>query len=235
MRASSLAVSVAATILTLLPASLSQAGDNNTVYIKQESPAGSLNGNSLTIDQSDATNSLLVGPSVSSLAGLLNVSLPSSLQGGQNPASQRGEGNEAKITMTGDGGALMLVQDTSPFQAMQPAGSGTGNTATAVLNGASLGAVIQLGTANTANLQLEQANGLITQLGSNLRADLAVTGPDSRGQIVQIGSRNTADVEVQGSGTNVTYTQIGNDLTSSQTMEVFSTNSGNISITQTGF
>src|SRR5690606_31930882 len=152
------------------------------------------------------------------------------LQSGQNPSSQRGEGNEAKITMTGDGGVLMLIQDTSPFQAMQPSGSGTGNTATVTMNGASLGGVFQLGTDNAATLQLNEANGLITQFGSNLRADLAVTGPDSSGKIVQIGSRNTADVAIQGGGTNVTYTQVGNGLSSSQAMEVFSTNSGNISI-----
>ncbi len=235
MRAASLVAIVTAAAVPLLSAGPSLGGDNNAVYIKQESPVGSLAGNSLTIDQSAAQNSLVIGPSVPSMLRFLDIDIQSGLLGAPRPASQRGEGNEATITMRGDGGVLQLLQDTSPFQAMQQAGSDTSNSATVTMTGAALGAVVQLGTGNTANLALNEANGLIAQLGTNLTADLEVTGPGSSGQVLQIGNRSSASVEILGSGTNVTYTQIGNDLSSSQGVEVFTTNSGNISITQTGF
>lgn len=235
MRAALSGAIVATATAALLSAGPSLAGDNNAVYIKQESPTGSLAGNSLTIDQSAAQNSLVIGPSVPSMLRFLNIDLESGLQGAPRAASQRGEGNEATITMMGDGGVLQLLQDTSPFQALQQAESGTSNSATVTMTGAALGAVVQLGTDNTANLQLTEANGLIAQLGTQLDATLTVNGPGSSGQIMQIGARNNASVEILGSGTNVTYTQIGSDLTSTQGVEVFTTNSGNISITQTGF
>lgn len=235
MQAASLVALVAMTASPLLCVGAALAGESNTVYIKQESPAGSLTGNSLIIDQSEAQNSLVLGPNVPSMLRFLDMDIQSGLQGAPRPASQRGEDNEAVITMRGDGGVLQLLQDTSPFQPMQQAGSGTGNRATVDMTGAALGAVVQLGTGNTANLVLNEANGLVGQFGSGLTATLNVTGPGSSGQIMQIGRGSDASVTIQGSGTNVTYTQIGNDLTSSQGVEVFTTNSGNISITQTGF
>lgn len=235
MRAASLVAIVATAALPLVCAGPSMAGDNNAVYIKQESPAASMAGNALTIDQSAASNSLVIGPNVPSMLRFLNIDLQSGLQGAPRPASQRGEGNQATITMKGDGGVLQLLQDTSPFQAMQQAGSGTSNSATVSMTGAALGAVVQLGTRNRADLELNEANGLVAQFGADLTAELSVDGRGSSGQIVQIGNRSNAAVDILGSGTNVTYTQVGNDLVQSQGVEVFTTNSGNISITQTGF
>lgn len=233
MRASLLSVAVAAAFGASFTATASQAGDDNAIYIKQESPAGSLAGNTLSVDQSRAKESLIIGPTLPSLLQFINIDIQSGLQGEPAPALQRGEGNKATVVIEGEGGVLQLLQDTSPFRALQQANSNTQNTARVELTGSSLGGVVQLGTDNTANLNLTDSTGLIAQFGTDLRADLTV-GANGDGRIVQIGNRNTAQLDVPG-GTSATYTQIGNNLSSVQPVEVFSTNSGNITITQTGF
>ena len=212
------------------------AGDRNTIHIRQESPVGSDVGNALSIDQSNAEDSLVAGPSLPALLPYLGLTLDSAASGAPRPALQRGEGNVAKLTMEGAGGTLLLMQDTSPGTSLQIPNSGTSNVATVQTQGAALGAVIQMGTGNTADLDLDNGRGLIGQFGTNLTANLRV-GENGNGQIVQIGSRNEANLEVP-AGASATYMQIGTDLGSvGQTgVQVISTtNPGNITITQTGF
>ena len=76
--------------------------------------------------------------------------------------------------MSGDGGTLLLLQDTSPGTVLQTANSGTSNFATVTTTGAALGAVIQMGTGNRADLVLNDSRGLIGQFGTDLTANLNV-------------------------------------------------------------
>ena len=227
----------------------SHAGNGNMIYIKQESPAGSTAGNSLTINQSEANNSLVHGPNAELLNVLETFSandpqadmlVPGSGSvAGSTPSTQRGEGNQATLTLIGDGGELQLLQDTSTGQVFLPS---AGNHAVITARGAVLGGVIQLGENNTANLDLTgdslpNTTGLISQRGTNLTADLKVERGGS-GQIIQIGNHNNSGQVSVSPDTTLTYTQIGDNLVPvSQTSVqiISSTNSGNISITQTGF
>ncbi len=219
---------------------LAHAGDSNTIYIRQESPAGSTNGNSLSIDQSNANSSTLAGPSISALLPHVGLTLNSALQGQPRPALQYGEDNEATVTMTGNDGVLLLLQNSSPgTQSPQALSAGVqGNTVTAntTIAGNSLGAVIQVGTGNIATLQLDNSQGLIGQFGTGLQATLDVA-PGSSGQIIQNGNDSTANLQVAAG--NATLVQTGNGLTFDQTtnqaVQVFSTNFGTITINQVGF
>lgn len=235
MRVSSLSVA-AAVVGVIAIAGGSQAGDGNVIHIRQESPAGSPVGNSLSIDQSGASNSLVAGPSLPALLPYLGLTLDAAASSSLRPAFQRGEGNEATVTMTGDGGSLLLLQDTSPGTPLQMPGSGTSNVAVVTTTGAALGAVIQMGTGNNAGLVLDNSRGLIGQFGTNLRANLDVEA-GGNGQIIQIGNRSTAELSVP-AGASATYVQMGNDLgTAGQTgvQVITTTNPGTITINQTAW
>lgn len=229
----------------------SHAGNGNMIYIKQESPAGPAAGNSLTIDQSAADNSLVHGPSTGLLERLQAVS-PSQpadelipLSGsapGTNFGTQRGEGNQATLSIKGEGGELQLLQDSSSGQPiLPPAGTTSGNQAAIIASGAVLGGIIQLGESNTANLNLSDGvgttTGLISQRGNRLSADLTV-GSGGKGQVVQIGNNSDTGAVTVPPNASLTYTQIGDNLApvgASAVQVISSTNPGNISITQTGF
>ena len=235
MRMLSLAVAAAA-LGVFAAATDSQAGDGNVIHIKQESPAGSQVGNSLSINQFEANDSLVAGPSVPALLPYLGLTLDTAAGGSLRPALQRGEGNEATVTMKGDGGTLLLLQDTSPGRSLQAATGGTGNAATVNTAGAALGAVIQMGTGNDATLDLDNSRGLIGQFGTDLTANLSV-GDGGNGQIIQVGNGSTAALTVP-EGASATYVQIGNGLESvGQTgvQIITATNPGMITINQTAW
>lgn len=259
-----------AAVLTILgfsfAAGVAYAGDNNTVHIRQESPIGSSNGNTLMLDQSKASNSAVLGPSqglLDSLAGVQSgtwyfaegnwlykgeydpesqdpnfdskgITL-SSAKAGDNHALQRGEGNSATLKLEGYGGELQLLQDTGQSMAEPRNPASVVNTASATLIGSSLGTIIQQGVENNATLTLTDATGLISQRGERLSATLTV-GSGGSGQIVQVGDGNSAELLVN-SGASATYTQVGNNLEAiaPTAVEVFATNPGSITITQTGF
>ena len=235
-----LPLAVAAAALGVFAAATdSQAGDGNVIHIKQESPAGSLVGNSLSIDQSKADDSLVAGPSVPALLPYLGLSLDSAASGSLRPALQRGEGNVATVTMTGPdgnegaGGTLLLLQDTSRGGTLQLPNSGTSNEAIVRMQGAALGAVIQMGTGNTANLELDNSRGLIGQFGTRLTANLNVA-EGGNGQIVQVGSGSTATLTVP-EGASATYVQAGNGLATTGVQIITATNPGMITINQTAW
>lgn len=222
----------------------SHAGDGNTIYIIQESPAGSASGNTLSVDQSQASDSFVLGPGDGLLqhvrtldrSGIVDESVPDALVSSQTslvPALQRGSGNIATLTIEGSNAEIQLLQDNQNYLYL----ADSGNVATVVTASAnSLGAIVQEGGGNNATLSLgNNAQGLIGQFGTNLTADLTVPGSSS-GQIVQIGNNSQATLSVN-SGASVTYTQVGDNLGSVNpaTVQVFTTNPGNITITQTGF
>ena len=107
------------------------AGSGNALYALQESPAGSIDGNTLTIDQSLASDSLAAGVD----AGLLDQIRNGVLIGSPSPidltsanilsppvATQRGEDNHATLTFTGYGGEVQLYQDVATGTPWSPAG-----------------------------------------------------------------------------------------------------------------
>lgn len=230
-------ITIAGLLVTLtLGAAL--AGDNNNVALRQESPLGSTNGNTLSIDQSEAFGSSLKGLNAN-LVGGVGVWLAGWVLG-NDPlvATQRGEGNEATLKLTGDGGELQLFQSALPFAPWVPGGAAGDNTATITstdsVAGTTLGGVIQVGRLNDATLNVDDSQGLITQLGTRLSANLSVE-PGGNGTVVQIGRDSTVGNVNVAAGTSVTYTQIGNNLQQSAALSVYSTNPANLTITQTAW
>lgn len=229
---SSLAVACA-----LAAATSAFAGDGNVLRVIQTSPSGPGVGNSLFVDQSAASGSLLTGPTDDTTSKVLSqefghADLVSSRGNTALAATQTGSGNSATITMTGNGGELQLLQDNDSSSTVTQAG----NRATVNLDGNALGAVIQIGDNNLAEVDLEAgARGLVAQTGIGNSGELKV-GEGGSAELVQNGNLNRYPVQVQ-PNTTVTVTQNGNGLqpVGVQGVQVFSTNPGTISITQTGF
>lgn len=211
------------------------AGEGNSAALLQLSPAGTTNGNTLSIDQSEANYSVLRGVGTE-LAGGLGATVLN-VVAGTNPllATQRGEGNAATIKMTGEGGELQLLQTNFSTATWLPDQAGGGNVASVTLTGDALAGVIQIGDSNLATLSLEDgARGLVAQWGTNLSATLEVASRGS-GTVVQIGNNSSVGTVSVLSNNQVTYTQIGNNLQSTVEASVYSTNQGSITITQTAF
>ncbi|MBS3651488.1 hypothetical protein KEU06_22995 [Pseudaminobacter sp. 19-2017] len=216
------------------------AGQGNILRVLQTSPSGSVSGNSLSVDQSEANESLLIGPSDATIQALSGKTLTidhlerATFDPGWS-ALQNGEKNTAKVVIEGNGGQLQLLQDNMLPNNSEAVGS-KGNSAVAELAAGALGGVFQLGDGNTAKLKVDPlGKGLIAQNGNGNFADLEVLG-GGKGQIVQNGNRNNQPLTVT-SNTTVMVTQNGNGLQPVGTagIQVFSTNPGTISITQTGF
>lgn len=232
MRLAILVSSTALALLALTPGTL--AGDNNDVFIRQLSPSGTLNGNTLSIDQSAANNSSVKGAGPGLFGGLPLYLLGTVADNDPLIATQRGEGNSAKLKLTGTGGELQLFQSSDPSAPWVAGGAMANNVAEMTSAGASLGGIIQIGALNEAMLTLDNSQGLISQLGFGLTAALNVA-PSGKGTIVQVGSNSTTGTINVGIGTSLTYTQIGNNLTPSSAATVYSSNPGNIIITQTSW
>jgi hypothetical protein len=211
-----------------------EAGDNNTILLIQQSPMGSTSGNTLSIDQSGANGSTVAG------VGRGNPLLRGALAAigiDAEYAVQQGEDNVAKLTLTGTGGDLRLLQSSNPIL---PVGAGVTdptNTATVVARDFANGAVAQIGLGNTATMTLdENANGLVTQLGSRLTATLTV-GERGNAVITQIGNNSrTPSLEVL-AGATLAYTQIGDNIAppTATPVQVISASPGPVSITQTAW
>lgn len=186
------------------------AGNSNTIYVIQESSLGG-SGNTLTVDQSAANNSLVRG-----------------LNEGE-AAKQKGDGNEAILTIEGTGGVIELLQDNS-------ASGLPGNRARVEVNGNALGTVSQIGSNNRAVLSVsgELAQGTIIQNGDLNTANLTVAGSDANGSITQTGGQTETQLNVLGAGTSVNYTVNGNGVSNVQAggLQVF-TNGATVTITQT--
>jgi hypothetical protein len=235
MTAGRIVKSGCAIAILALMGSAAAAGENNRLYVIQQNTGGSpLTGNSLTADQTDASNSLIAGPSQDLLDREANQTLS---VGDLEPivgepaaaAQQLGQNNKAGIVLSGNGGQLQILQDNTNTP-------GVGNTAAVTGGTDALGAVLQIGDDNFARLDLDTgATGLIAQRGFDNSGTLSVA-PGATGELIQNGNGNTQGLEVF-SRNQVTATQNGNNLqpVNAQAIQVFSTNPGVISITQTGF
>lgn len=227
--------SLAGASALFLACGFAYAGDGNVLRLIQTSPSGAVEGNSILVDQTGADRSLVSGPSndMLSLGSSLTLDGITTARGDSlRAAVQRGDGNDATITMTGEGGEIQILQDSSS----EGAGA-VGNTAVVnALGAATLGVVLQTGTENLATLDLaDQSRGLIVQNGNSNTGGLTVE-EGGTGRLTQEGSLNNYVATVQ-AGTNADMTQTGNGQTTAGTqgISVFSTNPGTISITQTGF
>lgn len=185
------------------------AGDGNSVDLLQISTGQT--GNTLSIDQSDADNSVLSGDRLS-----------------LTPARQIGDANTANLSIEGNGGQIGFGQ------------SGVANTAdVSILGPNALGLVEQAGLSNTALLSVTStdaqfpAEGLITQVGNRNDAALTVRGSNTSGALVQLGSGNTNALTVDGSNASVVFTQIGRNVTNGTGEGVSVFTNGSVSITQT--
>ena len=224
-----------AVLILLAATGAAVAGDNNEAYLIQLSPLGTIEGNTLSIDQEDASDSRVQGIG-SQLIGegpswLFNAII------GTDPllATQRGEGNQATVGMNGTGGQLQLLQTNFESSPWVPGEAGGYNNAILNSLGDSLGAVVQIGESNMAELSLDAgAQGLIAQWGTGLSATLNVAS-DGQGTIFQKGNGSSVGTVNVLSNNAVTWTQIGDGLTATSPGLIFSTSPGAITITQIAF
>lgn len=190
--------------------------DNNSIIVLQEAEAGAAVGNTLRVDQSGATNSLVAGAGLAAGTNLATLS-PSNLLDGSEvlvgtveggllqrlplaPATQQGTGNSATIDVLGDGSFVGLSQ------------TGSGNAGTLTANG---------GTA------------LLFQNGTGNQGTIDVTG-GALGSLVQEGNRNTGTVEVVGEGGEGLLAQLGDDNVTVLTIETMANASPQVSLTVQG-
>lgn len=213
------AASAAGLVLLFGAALPAHAGDNNRAFLQQVA-TGPL-GNTLTLDQSDASGALLAGDRLS-----------------LTPALQVGQDNVADIRFEQDGSGMNENSIVLLTQG-QIAGPGMGNSADVVVSGlAAFAAIRQLGSDNSANMTVASENailpasGTILQIGNSNSANLDVSGTDVSGTINQFGSNNSNGLSVGGVSTNVTFNQFGNNGTAAP--QVFS-NAGNVVINQISF
>jgi hypothetical protein len=157
-----------------LPLSTAQAGSGNELYLLQESSEGAIRGNNLLVDQSGASNSLVIGPSQQSqgrLNGIVNSSANRNVNGTtNNGANGNGNGNSENAgNRNGLGNTNGLVL------------SGRG-----AQNGASLAPATQRGEANSATLTITGEGGEIQLLQDN-------SGAGNRGNNATVTVNGNAD------------------------------------------
>lgn len=249
----SLVVSIAAGTLLALASSGPSWAQANTISILQQGRE-----NTLTVDQTNATGSQVVGlsgvgrsdsleqltldnvevsPAESGETFPREVEAISNVSGsggiGANPdaaATQQGAGNFADVRISGTGGTVGLQQGGL---------SASGNSATVALDGSGTALIGQIGSNNRSTLDVsgDLAFGSILQQGDSNVAALTVTG-GGQGALTQIGNGNDTALNVDGiTGTNVSYTLVGSGVTNlnpTQGVDVI-TNAASVTITQTSF
>lgn len=210
-KATVIAIGVCASLASVAPAI---AGERNFLYIEQVSGAGGL-GNTLFVDQSAATDSMVAGDTA-----------------GITPARQQGDGNEARITLTGgDGKVLLSQQNTS-------AGFLSSQMNQAAIHGGDLATILlhQEGFGNIGTIDVGPGGntGALFQKGDRNDGAVIVTGSGNTGTLRQLGNDNTYELEVSGpAGTSVQWNQIGDGVSAAPftPAQVYS-NAGTITITQ---
>ncbi len=208
--------SISLTALSLFFGTASFAGDNNNVFVMQDSTGNLLSGNSLFIDQTDASNA--------SVSGTENGGL--SLQ---QPARQVGDNNTARLIQGGAAidNAIGLTQTTG--------GESGGNSAEiTVLNGGT--AVLeQLGVGNSAILNADLGgSATLLQDGDGNMGTVRASSRAS-GTLQQIGNNNEYTLEVSGAGVGVSFTLLSNNATTASAgapAQVISNTGGSIIIQQ---
>lgn len=204
--------------IVVLTATSSFAGGNK-INLRQESGPNAVTGNTIMIVQGAASNSLVAG----SLDGEL-------------PASQIGFNNEAKITMTGTGGVVVLNQGSA--DAFAEGNFAENNNATVNLSNAGMlddvisqAFLSQQGFDNVGVLSVSDpgAYGSLEQLGNNNEGSVSVNGNGASGTLKQ--ERNNNNFGLTVTGATATYEQVGNNLTGPSPAVVIS-NGGTVTITQ---
>lgn len=187
------------------------AGDNNILFIEQDSSPGGL-GNSLFVDQSLANDSIVAGDPAGSM-----------------PARQSGGNNIGEVTLDGTGGMVIFSQvNTNPF-----AGANT-----ARIQGGSLSSILlrQDGFGNQGMLDIGAGNnsGSLTQIGNDNSGSVRVSGTDTTGELNQIGDSNAYMLDVTGNGAAVQWNQVGSAGAINTPAQV-TTNAGTVTVTQQSF
>lgn len=187
---------------------VASAGDDNTLYIKQDS-LFALEGNTLTVDQSSVSNTRIAGA-----------------VDGSVPALQEGGGNTANIDVTGDSAVVALLQSNPIGGPGNSADLSAGTLATVLVN--------QVGIGNTGSVMVTGLGntGALDQQGNGNNGDVSVSGVGTQGKLVQVGNNNDFGLTVAGRGTNVTYQQIGDNLTPVGAGPSVVSNGGTVIITQ---
>lgn len=184
---------------------------NNKVLVEQIAPVGAVKGNTLIVDQSEASNSLVAGASNGQNFGLLVA--PGSVSSANiitivdtaESATQFGSGNSANITLRDNGTVAGLEQ------------IGNGNFATIDVSGNNaFGAIIQNGDDNSGSLTVAQSGG--------------------KGELIQIGNNNNTDLTVSGNPNSaVSFTVQGNGVTTTVPASVATSSGGTVTIVQRQF
>lgn len=188
------------------------AGDGNQIYILQQNTSGFAIGNTLEVDQSQASGSIVAG------------TFDPVTDGAPQPALQDGINNIGRLVISGNAGQAVLLQ------------SGTGNDASLTLSGAlGMAALEQSGISNIASLTVEgnDAKGIIQQDGNRNDGQLTVSGAGASGKLVQQGNDNQFGFSVIGPNASGTYTAIGNNMTPAGAAPMVISNGGSVTITQT--
>lgn len=213
------------------------AGDNNQITIKQDGFA-----NSLTVDQSQASNSIVGG--VSLLNGPLTGDASAKLRL-NDTAEQKGTGNTATLKIENftddendllfDRGQIGILQDNSTPSAGP-------NVAFATVNGNGTGLVSQNGGGNTASMLItglgstgsiyQQGNG--NKAGDQSAVGLTVSGNNSSGTITQNGSNLVSGLGVTGNGTTVFYTLNGNNVSALPSTDATGNSAGGVQVISNG-
>ncbi|MGB3539436.1 MAG: hypothetical protein WBA42_14860 [Mesorhizobium sp.] len=202
------------------------AGENNQITIKQDGLA-----NSLTVDQSQASNSVVGGADLNS-DNVLSLG---------STAKQLGNGNTADLRITDDGGIgggqIGLFQSNSSQ-------SGLANNAVVSVLGSGLGLVSQNGEGNVANISVKGTDtigsvsqiGNLNNVGTLTEPGLKIEGENAKGSVTQNGNGNNTSLAVFGNGTSVDYTLNGDNITNMPAggVQVIS-NGATVTITQTRF
>ncbi|APE44460.1 hypothetical protein BOO69_14345 [Sulfitobacter alexandrii] len=189
--------------------------DENVLYLLQSNPLNGPTGNTISVDQTAGTNTLVAGDAA-----------------GSAPARQVGDGNSGTVVIDGDNIAVLFSQ-TGAGGVNSP---GSNNTGTVNATGNDLtGALSQAGIGNSATLSVlgTRALGSVSQIGNGNQADVSVEGTDIQGELIQNGNNNIADLTIDGSSSNVSYEIIGNNLTTVDAGPSVTTNAGTVIIRQT--
>jgi hypothetical protein len=193
------------------------AGNGNTLYLVQDSPAGTTDGNNFLSDQT-----------------LANYS---SIGTNGSPALQSGTGNQADITIKSKC-SISSPAATCGYLAFTQDNTGAGlegvltvvpeallsNYAKVTIDGLGTAAILQHGGNNSATLEVVDGHGDITQTGLDNKATLTLASATT-GSIEQRGINNRVGMNVIGvGGGGATLTQIGSNL-DAETISVTTTGS----------
>ena len=228
--------------LVPLLASPAWCGDANQLSILQSGF-----GNELTVDQTQATNSKVLGlsidPAITADSPTNDATSLSDRLSLTDLARQSGGNNSADVTIRSTNGGAVYLRQANPnadnprnMATVTSIGNGVAllsqqgfdNQATLAVNG--------LGSPGLLNVDGQAIDGAIIQNGSGNRGTVT-TGNGAGAVLVQNGSGNSAglDTTLSSPGTSIVYTQNGNSLQALSSAQVITNAPGTTTVTQTGF